>query len=299
MSFFGQFIVDAIAGSPQGACCRYQGQSPTGEAQWSCYETTRFICWDDANENPAPNDIFHYPGLRCSDIEGDCGKEACCLEGGHCENREPYRFTDPTTTGCLEGTWAGRGTACAGLPCEAPEPPEEERPTGCMTQTAAEQKEERLGIPMRPHGDYYWNTDLCQNAQFRMVIRRLSEPPRDHEARKWYNVNYGEFVSVGMIRANEAAAGTEPCDRHYAKLVQTKSGYARMMMCGQHVNGDDDSLQVSEGRFYIESDATRPKPAPPDLIDDGYAAVAVGYRAPYWVEAIFHARNIFCTGVER
>ena len=281
MGLAGDFLRDAIAGEPHGACCK---SSPDGHGgfEWGCDRIAKHDCFNAQDENPEPETIFFYDGLECSEV--DCGTEACC-RGDECANEPPYSMLDPNS-GCIGGVWQGRQTQCATNPCEAPEP--EDRPEGCMKSSQ---------VRRRAPGGYTWNTDLCQNAQFRVVVRPEDEWPADPNDQKWSHVGYAETVSVGPIRANENRPGVEPCRRHYGKVVQTETGYARMMMCGQHVFGDPRTLQVSEGRFYLEDDDSRPgdpKGAGLDRIERGYAAVAVGYRAPYWVEAHYHSHQVFC-----
>lgn len=263
------FLRDAVSAIPGGACCK-------GAPEWVCTDTSPGDCLDD------PDALF-YPGLQCSEVQ--CGTEACCRETA-CNNEKPdFDLTDPNS-GCLGGILQGPGTQCASNPCDAPEPPDE-RPEGCMTEPRAK--------PRAP-GGFTWNTDLCQNAQFRITIRPAHEWPRSAEARKWVNLGYGEPVSVGPIRAVETASGVEPCRRHYAKMILTPDGYARMAMCSQHVLGDPESLLVSEGRLYLENDSIRPKPVR-DRIDNGYAAFALSHRAPFWVEAIYHSQPVYCGGI--
>ena len=268
MNILGSFLRDAIAGGSGGACCE-----PTfsGEGDFVCNPTSEVDCVDN------PNAIF-YPRQSCSEVE--CGKEACCTfnqDTGltECTNVPPPFLVDE----CRDGERQGEGTSCAQLPCDV-EVPEDEFPIGCITKP--------VGRPT-PQTGYEWDTNLCQNAQFRVTIAAPDAPPAPFAP-----VNYGELQSVGPIRANEQAAGVEPCARHRARLVRGNDGYCRMMMCGRHVLGDPESLQVSEGWFYLEKDSIRPKAEGLTLIPTGYAAVAVGYRAPYWVEAHYHSYHLPC-----
>lgn len=294
MGIAGQFLRDlfGIAGVDRGACCRFQ----TGGG-FSCIETSRGSCFNGADVNPDPQTFFFYPNILCSEVE--CGTVACCLPDG-CDNTPwlgPGGQVNPFDPDCatLGGEPQVRGTQCSTGICEVEQP--DERPEGCIKETTQESRA-RTGRPSPPPGGFTWNTDLCQNAQFRMTIRLPSMPPADSPTRSVTSLNYGEMMSIGAIRANETAPGVEPCRHHFAKLVQGNDGYARMMMCGQHVAGDPDTLQVSEGWLYLEDDSIRPKPVPIDQrIDNGYAAVAAGYRAPYWVEGIFHASQVYCGGV--
>lgn len=285
MGIAGEFLRAAIGGPVFGACCRNL-PGPGGVSQFECTPRSKPDCFNAQEENPDPANIFFYPNLGCNEVA--CGTIACCLEDGcqHTPWIPPGGPVDPFDPDCvsLGGDPQRRGTQCSQRPCDVPDPPEE-RPEGCLTEPRAR--------PRAP-GGFVWTEDLCAAAQFRMTIRPPHEWPTRQQDHKFVALNYAEMVSVGAIRANETDSGIEPCRRHYAKIVITKTGYARMMMCGQHVLGDPKSLQVSEGRFYIENDSVRPKPRLSDRIDNGYAAVAVAYRTPYFVEAIYHAAQTFC-----
>jgi len=284
MGIVGQFLRDAIAGGDFGACCTTNVSGPG----FNCTMRNKQSCFNVQEVNPDPQNIFFYPGLSCSEVE--CGTAACCTDDG-CENTDWYNPGGshfPSPCDVLDGEQKPRGTQCGQGLCDVPEPPEE-RPEGCMSEPVI--RETR-----KTPGGYTWNTDLCQNAQFRMTIRRLDEWPVDAATRNVTSVNYAEMQSVGPIRANETAPGVEPCRRHFAKIGITNDGYARMFMCGQHVSTDSDTLQVSEGRFYLENNSIRPKVAGLQTIDNGYGAAAVGYRAPFWVEAIYHSQQIYCGG---
>lgn len=284
MGVAGQFLRDAVAGEVHGACCT----RVAGEFAFDCRNISEVDCFG-GSENPDPDGVYFYPNLQCSEVT--CGTQACCLPT-ECVNAHPTtdRF-DPITgelfLSCATqgGDAKPRGTQCATPEvCEVPEPPEA-RPEGCINIDRVAEA--------RPGGPFTYNTDLCQNAQFRMTIRPPGMWPADPFTRLVTSMNYGEPVSVGPIRANEMAPGEQACRTHFGKVVLTKSGYARMMMCGKHVRNDPDTLQVSEGRFYIEKDPIRPKPVE-DRIDDGYVAVVVGHRTPYWVEAIYHSSHAYC-----
>lgn len=274
MSIIGDFLRDLVGGERHGGCCTL---SPAGD--WSCQGTSEPDC-------PVSPFKMFYPGLQCSEVE--CGTEACC-HGEQCTHttwRAPGSPSNPFDPTCSEqqGDPQGRGTQCASNPCEV-EIPEDEFPRGCITKPR---------MKARAKTGYRWNTDGCQNGQFRMTMRPADQWPTDPEVLEYTHLGYGTLTSVGPIRANEQAAGVEPCARHWAHVVIGNDGYARMMMCGQHVLGQPETRQVSEGRFYLESEESRPKGTTIVPVPSGYAAVAVGYRAPYWVEAHYASHSVYC-----